>query len=109
MLRTVAKSFPKLKIVAAHLGGFGMWEEVLEKLAGVSNVWLDTALCESFINDDIFYKILNKHGYERLLMATDWPWKKVKDTIVWLEQKKLKTTELDAILGENAKTLLKIN
>ena len=108
MIRVVAENFPKLKIVAAHFGGFDMWDGVLEYLAGVENVWLDTALCADIMNDDIFYKILNKHGYEKILMATDWPWKGVKDTIDWLEGKKLKQNELEGILGGNARGLLKI-
>ena len=34
------RRFPKLKIAAAHLGGFGMWDEVEETLIG-EDVFLD--------------------------------------------------------------------
>jgi predicted TIM-barrel fold metal-dependent hydrolase len=27
------EKFPELKVIGAHMGGFLMWEEVLEKLA----------------------------------------------------------------------------
>ena len=37
---TLHKHFPKLKIAAAHLGGFGIWDEVEETLIGHA-VFLD--------------------------------------------------------------------
>ena len=108
MIREVADKFPKLKIVAAHFGGYKMWDEVLEYLAGVENVWLDTALCAGGMQDHEFFSLYHKHGYEKIMMATDWPWRSAMHTIQWLEQKELKQSELEGILGKNACKLLKL-
>lgn len=108
MIKVVAKEFPKLKIIAAHYGGYNMWEDVLEHLVGLSNVWLDTSLCSRGLKDELFYEILNKHGSDKILLATDWPWTGSKEAIQWLKSKNLKQNQLDLILGENAKLLLKL-
>ena len=104
----VARDFPNLKIVAAHMGGFEMYDGVLEYLCGLENVWFDTALCAYNMPDDTFSKILSRHGSDRILMATDWPWRSVGDTIKWIEEKNLGNTTAEAILGGNARLLLNI-
>ena len=40
MLLQVARDFPELKIIAAHLGGLNMWDSVDELLAGIDNVFM---------------------------------------------------------------------
>ncbi|MDR2644646.1 MAG: amidohydrolase family protein [Endomicrobium sp.] len=41
VLKVMGK-FPELKILGVHIGGFLMWEEVLEKLSG-KNIYFDTS------------------------------------------------------------------
>ena len=46
----VLKLFPKTTMVMAHLGGNMLWEEVYEKLAGISeNLYFDTAIIGAII------------------------------------------------------------
>jgi len=104
----VARDFPNLKIVAAHFGGFDMYDAVCEHLCGLENVWLDTALCAYNMPEESFDKILSLHPTERILMATDWPWRSVGDTIKWIKEKNMDERVKDAILGENARVLLGI-
>ena len=60
------------KLVLAHLGGFELPDEVLQKLCG-KPVYLDTAAVLGMYPDKC-RQIIAKHGPEKVLFATDSPW-----------------------------------
>lgn len=92
-------------LVLAHYGGFGLWEEVEEFVAG-RDVYLDTAYTNGFIGDDIFLKILQKHGAGKVLFATDSPWSGQAQSLAHIRRLVPDKKELDKILGQNAKELV---
>ncbi|MFN2343341.1 MAG: amidohydrolase family protein, partial [Desulfonatronovibrio sp.] len=71
-LAVIRKKFPKLTIVAAHLGGYLHWGESVKHLAG-TGVFLDTSSSLPFIKDDDLKKILRIHPLERILFGSDYP------------------------------------
>ncbi|MDL2273596.1 amidohydrolase family protein [Oscillospiraceae bacterium OttesenSCG-928-G22] len=71
-IRTVADRFPTLQIVAAHLGGMLLWDEVERHLVGVKNVALDTAMLATYITPEQCARIINNH--ERIVFGSDCPW-----------------------------------
>lgn len=73
-LKKVVKAFPYMRVVGAHLGGWKLWEEVLEHLCGLENLYLDTAFIASHISQTMFLKICEQHGIDKILFATDFPW-----------------------------------
>ncbi len=93
------------KMVLAHYGGFGLWDEVLDQIAE-KNVYLDTAYIFGFIEDSTFRQILQKHGADRILFATDSPWSGQKESLAYLRNLSLNQNELQQILGRNAEKLL---
>lgn len=93
------------KLVLAHCGGFGLWEEVLGNLAG-EPVYLDTAYSMGHIPEELFLKLCRTHGTERLLFATDCPWgNPAKDLETFLSMP-LGDEEKERILYRNAEQLL---
>lgn len=93
------------KLVLAHCGGFGLWEEVLGTLAG-EPVYLDTAYSMGHIPEELFLKLCRTHGTERLLFATDCPWgNPAKDLETFLSMP-LGDEEKERILYRNAEQLL---
>lgn len=92
-------------MVLAHYGSFGMWEEVEKILAGKS-VYLDTSYTFGFIDDKLFLKILEKHGEDKILFATDSPWSGQKESLEYLKSLGLNENTLKKILGGNAQNLL---
>ena len=106
-IRRVIDEVAPEKLVLAHYGGFDLWEEVEEMVAG-ENVYLDTAYTFGFIEDEVFLRILRKHGADRVLFATDSPWGGQKESLDHLGRLPLEPKDLDKILGQNAEKLLKV-
>jgi predicted TIM-barrel fold metal-dependent hydrolase len=70
---TLHRRFPQLKIAAAHLGGFGMWDEVEETLIG-EDVILDLSHTFFWMPNDRILRMIRTHGAGRILFGTDAPW-----------------------------------
>lgn len=95
------------KMVLAHYGAFGLWEDVEETIAG-ENVYLDTSYIFEFIEDATFLRILEKHGEDKVLFATDSPWSGQKESLAQLGRLVTDKNALNKILGENAEKLLSL-
>ena len=132
-MRKVLDTIKPQKMVLAHYGGWKQWEEVYDYLAG-EDVYLDTAflfgVCNrteisghslenilehekndfnkfyNYIEQDLFLKILEKHGAKKILFATDSPWSSQKAGIEYVNTLPISENVKKQILGENAKELL---
>ncbi|MCM1334750.1 MAG: amidohydrolase family protein [Bacteroides sp.] len=62
----------KNKLILAHMGGCDLGEEVLEKVCGKA-VYLDTAVVLDRY-PALCKRIIQKHGADKILFATDSPW-----------------------------------
>lgn len=93
------------KLVLAHYGGNRMAEEVYALLAG-KEVYFDTAYLLRLIKKEDFLRILEKHGDDRVLFATDSPWSDLRGDIEILRSYSLPQSTEQKILAENAKKLL---
>lgn len=71
-LARVMKDFPKLKIIAAHMGGYERWEEASE-LEPVPNVFFDISSSMSFISKDMFLRMTNRFGEDKFFFGSDFP------------------------------------
>jgi predicted TIM-barrel fold metal-dependent hydrolase len=95
------------KFVLAHFGANEMANEVFDILCG-ENVYFDTAFTLGYVSEDNFKRILDKHGADKILFATDAPWCSMKESIEILKSYNLDKTTEEKILSSNAKRLLGI-
>ena len=95
------------KFVLGHYGAHKQWKDVLALLCG-KNVYFDTAFTLHEIDKDLFKAILDKHGNDKVLFATDCPWRNMKEDIKIIKSFNLGQETLDNILYKNAKKLLGI-
>ncbi len=95
------------KIVLAHTGGYGQWYEVEQYLVG-QKVYFDISYSLPIITNEQLIRIIRKHGYERILFATDSPWAGQKETVEFVLKLELSNEEKEAILYKNAMKLLQI-
>lgn len=103
---TVAKKFKNLKFVFAHLGGMNLFDDVYEYLAGIENVWLDTAFLHGRIDDELLTAIIKKHSAKRVLLASDLPWQRTRDAIEQIDRLELTVDEKEWIFHKSAQSLL---
>ena len=104
LLRAVDK-VPNLRLVAAHFGGWMMWDEVASKLVG-SPIYFDTAFIADFIEPSLARDIINAHGAEKVLFGSDAPWEDPAHTLGFLRSLGFEKEKLDSICGDNAARLL---
>lgn len=95
------------KFVLGHYGGHKQWENVSELLCDF-DVYFDTAFTLHEISEELFKKILNRHGEDKILFATDCPWRDISEDLKILYSYNLEKTVLDKILYKNAIKLLGI-
>ena len=107
-MRKVLDEIKPEKMVLAHLGGWSQWDEVYEYLAG-EEVFMDTAFIYDYISKEQFFKILEKHGSDKILFATDSPWSDMAKGIHWIKELSLPQSVEENILSGNAKRLLGID
>lgn len=93
------------KLVLAHCGGWRLWDEVMEKLAG-EPVYMDTAYSMGHIPEGLFVKLCRTHGVEKMLFATDCPWGNPKQDLEVFLSMSLTEEEQEMILHRNAERLL---
>lgn len=102
----VHEDFPNLTIIAAHMGGYQMWDDVEEHLLG-KKVYFDTSACfPKDLPDERFISLIRRHGADRILFATDSPFGDALADIPRLLSLGLTDSELEMIFWANGKRLL---
>lgn len=107
ILRLLDKIGGYEKLVLAHLGGNELFDEVYAELAG-ENVYIDTSYVLPFIKREQFEGLLQKHGEDKILFATDSPWQDQGEMVNIIKSYNLGVAAESRIFAENAKKLLKI-
>lgn len=103
----IARQFPKLIIIAAHMGGARMYDDVEQILAG-KNIFFDTAITSRLCSSEQFLRIVKKHGSERILFGSDCPWQNPLEEFRWIDRLGLSSTERENIYWNNAARLFKL-
>jgi len=107
MFARVAEAMRGGVIIVAHLGGHDEWDDVETQLAG-SGIYMDTSMGFEYFPHDVFLRIVEKHGADKILFGSDAPWSNAGDEIGRLRSQPLPEEAVDAILGCNAARLLGI-
>lgn len=105
----VCETFPKMTVVAAHLGGMNLWDDVLRHIAGkYDDFYMDVGVVARYIEDDILLKIIRQQGAEKVLFGSDCPWDDPANEIAMINRLPLSNEEKELIFHKNAERLLGI-
>lgn len=105
----LAEAFPHLTIVAAHLGGLGMWDDVERYTAGkYENLWFDVGVISRYIEDEQLLRIIRMQGADKVLFGSDCPWDDPANEIAMINRLSLTEKEKELIFFKNAERLLNI-
>ncbi|MDR1727093.1 MAG: amidohydrolase family protein [Acidobacteriota bacterium] len=96
---------PGLTVVAAHLGGFQMWDEAEELLAG-KDVYLDLSHTFFWMPDEQIVRFVGKHGAERILFGSDAPWQSPAEVLAAFLRQPFSERDREAMLWGNAAGLM---
>jgi uncharacterized protein len=103
--KTLRGNFPGLKIVAAHMGGWQLWEESYRELCGES-FYFDTSAIYGLIDRELFMRMVKKHGCDRILFGSDSPWFDQGEAFRWIDALSLSDMEKELIFHANAERFL---
>jgi hypothetical protein len=103
--RHVVDTLHPTHMILAHTGGWKQWDEVIDLLTD-PDLYFDISFSMGVITDEQFLKILEQHGSEHLLFATDSPWDSPAHTLEALKKLPLTREQFDNICYKNACRLL---
>ena len=107
-LRRVVDMFPRLRAVAAHLGGYRSWDEVIEYLAGHDRIMYDTSSALWAMTPEAADSVISKLGCENIMFGTDYPVMNTKEELERFFKLTLTDKQQEDILWNNAVRFLKI-
>ena len=123
MVARVLEQVGPVKLVLAHMGGWRQWGRVEALLPG-TGVYLDTSFSLGeitplddghyrpgdlpLLDEAAFLRMVRRFGPDRILFGTDSPWDDQETALARLRALPLEKSELDAILGGNARKLLEL-
>ena len=104
----VVRQFPRLKVIALHLGGFYMLDEAERELIGRENVLIDTTWPPTLreVAAPTLAAIINKHGPDKVCFGTDYPLAGQADGPDYIAELGLSDYNTERILGETARELI---
>jgi len=108
-LAKVLEAFPKMKVVAAHLGGLKMMAESKAQLVG-KNLYLDTSWTPSVgeLEPNLVADLIKEHGWDKVLFATDYPFANVGKEVEAISKLPLSDEVKERIFWKNAKELFNL-
>ena len=106
-LRKILDMFPGLQVIAAHFGGYSMYETACELLKDTDCVF-DVSSSLMFLPEGEAERYIGIYGAERMAFGTDYPmWDPVKETERFFRLK-LKEEQFEQICHKTAERILGI-
>lgn len=106
-LRRVLENFPNLQVIAAHFGGYSMYETAYDLLRDKDCIF-DVSSSMMFMEEGIAEKYINIYGAERMAFGTDYPlWNPIVETKRFLELK-LTDEQFEQIGHKTAERILNL-
>ncbi|SEH76488.1 hypothetical protein SAMN02910265_02564 [Ruminococcus flavefaciens] len=105
-IRKIHDNFPKLKILAAHLGGYQQWDAAVECLPGLENVKVDCSSSLAFLTPEKAARIIRNYGIENCFFGVDFPMWSHEDELMRFLKLGFTEEENQKILAANFKEFL---
>ena len=104
-LARVMERRPDLRLLCTHMGGWRAWDEVEQCILG-TDVHLETSFSLGELTRQRAVKMIERHGADRVMLGSDWPWTKQSDAIRQVKRLGLDEKQTRAILFSNAARFL---
>ena len=104
-LKNVIDNFPHLQVIAAHLGGWSLFDEAFELLKD-ENCYLDISSTMMFLPPEQAEHYIHGYGVERILFGTDFPLWRPEQEVASFRRLNLSSFEFERIAYKNALGIL---
>ncbi len=105
-LASILPRWPRLRVIASHMGGWREWDAAETHLLGMPNVYLDTSFSLEDMGAERAVKMMRRHSLDRVVFGTDWPWRRQDAGLAFLHSLDLPPADEQAVRGQNAAALL---
>ncbi len=106
-IKRIIREFPKLTVIAAHLGGWSCFSEAVETLSG-ERCFVDMSSCCPPLDEKTLVSYIRRYGAERVLFGTDFPLWDPKTQVEIFSRLPLTDDEKDLIAYKNAVNILSV-
>jgi len=109
MVAEIVRQFPGLRLMACHFGGYKLFDDAEEVLAG-TDVILETSWPPSLstLRPERVRGLIRRHGAERIVFGSDWPMTSPADEIAAIDRLGLSDDEVKRVLGGTLARVLRI-
>ena len=106
-VKRLLELFPNLQIIAAHLGGYGLFETAFELLKDTTCI-MDVSSSLMFMPEGVAERYINGYGAERLLFGSDFPLWDPESEVRRFLQLQLTPQQFEQIANKTAKALFQL-
>lgn len=104
-LQRILQLFPRLQVIAAHFGGYSMYDTAYELLKDTDCIF-DISSSLMFMEDGIAETYINAYGAERMVFGSDFPLWDPRTEVRRFLQLKLRPEQLEQIAHKTAERIL---
>lgn len=104
-LRRLLELFPRLQVIAAHFGGYSMYEEAYNQLRD-KDCFFDVSSSLMFMDEGVAETYINRYGAERFVYGSDYPMWDPKVEMERFMRLKLTDAQFEQIANKTAKAIL---
>ena len=107
-MQRVLEMFPDTTFIGAHFGGWSIWEQACDALAGYENFYVDTSSSFYALAPEIVEKMIARYGEDHVVFGTDYPMWRADSELEYFSHLNLSDTAREKILHLNIEKILKI-
>ncbi len=107
-IANVLRTFPRLKFVGAHLGGWSVWDRAVRLLPDFPNIMVDTSSSFPWLTKERAEEIIRAFGTRRVMFGTDYPMWFQEDDLAFMEEMNFTEEEYGRIFEKNCAGLYHI-
>lgn len=104
-IANIIKEVDGSRIIAAHMGGLGQWDDVELYLVGTS-INMDTSYISKVIDFTQYRRIIENHGADKIVFGSDCPWQEPQEALDDIHSLGLDEESIELITHKNAERLL---
>ena len=103
----ILRTFPGLKLIGAHFGGWSLWEKAAGILSDFPNLVVDTSSSFYWLKPGTAKEIIRAYGSGRVMFGTDYPmWNRTAE-LEYLRRLDLEQTEYENICYRTCESLFR--